>query len=84
MKERKKRGLDKNEDNWKKIKKKGWTKMEMAEKSGFLGEEEGFYFYFFILLSRPKPGCDWHPHLPSYVSESTNLTLTFQYNINRK
>ena len=22
-------------------------------------------------LSRPKPGCDWHPHLPSYVSEPT-------------
>ena len=35
-------------------------------------------------VSRPKPGCDWHPHLPSYVSEPTNLTLTFQYNINRK
>ena len=35
-------------------------------------------------LSRPKPGCNWHPHLPSYVSEPTNLTLTFEYNINRK
>ena len=26
-------------------------------------------------LSRSKPGCDWHPHLPSYVSEPTNLNL---------
>ena len=26
-------------------------------------------------LARPKPGCDWHPHLPSYVSEPTNLNL---------
>ena len=26
-------------------------------------------------LSRPKPGRDWHPHLPSYVSEPTNLNL---------
>ena len=26
-------------------------------------------------LSRPKSGRDWHPHLPSYVSEPTNLNL---------
>ena len=37
-----------------------------------------------VFVSRPKSGRDWHPHLPSYVSEPTNLTLTFQYNINRK
>ena len=24
-------------------------------------------------LSRPKTGREWHPHLPSYVSEPTNL-----------
>ena len=41
-------------------------------------------FQILGIMSRPKPGCDWHPHLPSYVSEPTNLTLTFQYNINRK
>ena len=35
-------------------------------------------------LSRPKSSRDWHPHLPSYVSEPTNLNSTFQYNINRK
>ena len=23
----------------------------------------------------PNPGRDWHPHLPSYVSEPTNLNL---------
>ena len=28
-----------------------------------------------ICLSRPKPGCDWHPHLPSYVNEPTSLNL---------
>ena len=27
------------------------------------------------MMSRPKPSCDWHPHLPSYVSEPTNLNL---------
>ena len=26
-------------------------------------------------LSRPKSGRDWHPHLPSYLSEPTNLNL---------
>ena len=28
----------------------------------------------------PNPSRDWHPHLPSYVSEPTNLTLTFKCN----
>ena len=23
----------------------------------------------------PNPGRDWHPHLPSYVSEPTHLNL---------
>ena len=27
------------------------------------------------LVSRPKSGRDWHPHLSSYVSEPTNLNL---------
>ena len=27
-------------------------------------------------LSRPKSGRDWHPHLPSYVDEPTNLNLS--------
>ena len=26
-------------------------------------------------MSRPKSGRDWHPHLPSYVSEPTDLNL---------
>ena len=32
----------------------------------------------------PNPGREWHPHLPSYVSEPTNLNLNISNIINRK
>ena len=28
-----------------------------------------------VICHDPKPGRDWHPHLPSYVSEPTNLNF---------
>ena len=35
-------------------------------------------------LSRPKTSREWQPHLPSYVSEPTNLNLNISNIINRK
>ena len=34
-------------------------------------------------LSRPKMSREWHPHLPSYVSEPTNLNPNISTIINR-
>ena len=34
-------------------------------------------------LSQPKSSREWHPHLPSYVSEPTNLNPNISTIINR-
>ena len=36
------------------------------------------------LLSRPKTGREWHPHLSYYVSEPTNLNPNISNILNRK
>ena len=35
------------------------------------------------ILSRPKMGREWHPHLSYYVSEPTNLNLTISSIMNK-
>ena len=37
-----------------------------------------------IQMSRPKTSRKWHPHIPSYVSEPTNLNPNISTIINRK
>ena len=44
---------------------------------------KGFNDFIEALVSRPKTSREWHPHLPSYVSEPTNLNPNISNIINR-
>ena len=67
-------------DQWIKVNTDGnaLTNQGRLGAGGILMDKDGH------LCHDPNPARDWHPHLPSYVSEPTHLTLNISTYINRK